>query len=80
MKYMGTGLPSFITYFSVNRTYVIYPRASRLVGTYKISVLLNDGRMVETFTFLIIVNKIPTVFVPFAPTPAPSTNSTFSYY
>jgi hypothetical protein len=36
--------------------------------------------MVEAFTFLIIVNKIPTVFVPFAPTPAPSTNSTFSYY
>jgi len=58
MNYMGIGLPTFIRYYSDNQTYLIYPRASSQVGSYKIAIQLNDGRMIETFTFLVRVNSL----------------------
>jgi hypothetical protein len=55
MRHMSTGMPSFMTYISDNRTYVINPRAASAIGQHKIAVILNDGMMSETFTFTVMI-------------------------
>ena len=49
-------MPSFMTYVSKNHTYVMNPQSSSAIGKYKIAVMLNDGRMTETFTFTVMVS------------------------
>ncbi len=76
---MSTALPVFIQYFGQNRTFVIAPKYSSHVGQHKIAVNLNDGRMIETYTFMIMILSPPPLIIPVLPTSTPSTTAPLTF-